>query len=372
MSTSNYVSFQCLEINQPIGILYVASIDSADLLEISYADVLRIEKRDIEKYLGVERPLSPSRVAELSKYVNTIDATFPTSIILAIASEDILDYDQVTKIMKIKRMPNVAKIIDGQHRIAGLKEFHGDKFELSVTIFIDMDIEDQGMVFATINLEQTKVNKSIAYSLYEYAKSRSPYKTCHNIAKLLNNKKDSPFKDKIKILGRATPGIYTETLTQSAFVDRLMPLLSKEPLIDRDILKRGKKLQIVPGNIERKRIFLNMFREEKDAEIARILWNYFSAISQKWPNAWFESKAGNIINRTTGFGAFMDFLPSVYSSFGKPGEIILTSQFTSVFNKIKLEDKDFNPDTYVPGAKGQRQLLEDLIQQSGLQNFEAI
>lgn len=366
MTTNEYIRFKCIEVSQPVGTFYIGSIDSQDLVKIAYADILRIEQRDVEKYLGVERPLSDDRVKEISNYVNTIDATFPTSIILAISSEEIVEYDKGKGIMKIKREENVAKIIDGQHRIAGLKAYSGNKFVLNVTIFVDIDLEDQGMVFATINLAQTKVSKSIAYALYEYARSRSPYKTCHNIAKLLNSKEGSPFKDKIKILGRATPGKYGETLTQAAFVDRLLPLISKDPMLDRDILKRGKKLDRVSINEERANIFINMFREERDAEIARIIWNYFSAVEYKWEKAWKEARSGNILNRTAGFTALMNFLPRTYLSFGKLGEIISIEDFASVFVKMTLRGDDFNPERYVPGAKGERKLFLDLCKQSGL------
>ena len=86
MNKSEFVSFKCIEVTQPIGTFYIGRMNHQDLIDISYADVLRIEKRDVERYLGVERPLSRRRVADLSKYVNTLDATFPTSIILTVST----------------------------------------------------------------------------------------------------------------------------------------------------------------------------------------------------------------------------------------------------------------------------------------------
>ena len=52
-----------------------------------------------------------------------------------------------------------AKVLDGQHRIAGLRHFkkEGEKFQVIVSIYIDMAIEDQAIVFATINKETKKV-----------------------------------------------------------------------------------------------------------------------------------------------------------------------------------------------------------------------
>lgn len=371
MTNDNYVTIRCLEITQPIGAFYIACIDRSDLVYISYADRLRIESdmRDVEQYLGVERPISAERVDNIKKYVKTVDAAFPTSIIITVSSEHI-QYDVRTGIMKVKRDQNIAKIIDGQHRIAGLDKYDGPRFELNVTIFIDMDLEDQAMVFATINLEQTKVRKSIVYALYEYTKSRSPQKTCHNIAKLLNGKENSPFNNKIKILGTATEGITGETLTQATFVERLLPLITKDPLLDRDLIKRGKKLVRAKGNENTRLIFRNMFIDEHDGEIARVLYNYFSTIQQKWPQAWNEVRSGHILNRTTGFSALMRFLPSVYCSLGGPGIVVNIDNFASVFESVTLDDYDFTSEKYKPGTSGETALFNELRTMANLSTLQ--
>ena len=65
----NSISFPCIKINQPIGEFFVGSIDCNSLREITYFDVRRIEReRDIETYLGIQRPLIQKRVKEIQKY----------------------------------------------------------------------------------------------------------------------------------------------------------------------------------------------------------------------------------------------------------------------------------------------------------------
>lgn len=364
MSSDEYITFPAVELAQPIGTFYVGVIDWQDLLQISYADIRRIEARDLERVIGIQRPLTPSRVAELKKYVTTVDASFPTSVIVAIEGEN-ADYDENTGTMKVKRDAKVAKIIDGQHRLAGLENYRGPSFQLNVTIFVDMELEDQALLFATINLKQTKVSKSLAYDLFDYATARSPQKTCHNIAKLLNMKDGSPFKDKIKILGRAT-GKPAETLTQAAFVDRLIGYVSDDPMVDRDGLKRGRKLKRADASEEKRLIFRNMFIDEKDAEIAKILWNFFDAVANRWPRAWPERIRGNILNRTTGFAALMRFLRDAYNSVARPGQIVARSEFESLFRHMELDDADFTPEIYKPGTSGESALYRDLLEQSGL------
>lgn len=86
MSANNFIEIPCMEVSQPIGTFYIGVMNSDDLLRISFADIRHLD-RDLDNYLGIQRKLSKKRVGELQKYVNTIDATFPTAVILAISSE---------------------------------------------------------------------------------------------------------------------------------------------------------------------------------------------------------------------------------------------------------------------------------------------
>ncbi len=361
----NIIEFRCIEIEQPLGKFYIGSLDHRDLLRITFADVRELEDREFDKYLGIERPLSTGRVAELKKYVNLVDASFPTSVIIAVSSEH-ADYDSKKNLMRICDDEDIAKIIDGQHRIKGLEGFQGEHFELAVTIFVDMDIDDQATVFSTINLKHTKVSKSLAYDLYEYAKARSPQKTCHNIARLLNIKDGSPFKEKIKTLGTAERA--TETLTQATFVDRLMKHISKDSMSDRDLLKRRKQPERASEKEAKRLIFRNLFLDKEDAVIARTVWNYFAAVSAKWPTAWNEVQRGNILNRATGFAALMRFLkPSFIHLPKREGKVISQRAFSGIFERIDLTDGDFNPDQFKPGSTGESELVKQLLGRSGLE-----
>jgi DGQHR domain-containing protein len=365
MNDSEWISVPCIEIQQPIGRFYIGAIDSHALVNISFADRRRIEKgeRDIEIISGIQRPLAKKRIEELRKYVQSVDASFPTGIILAIDSEN-ADYNSKAHVMKIKNDSNVAKIIDGQHRIEGLVGYEGQEaFQLNVTMFIEMDMEDQALLFATINLKQTPVGKSLAYDLYEFAETRSPQKTCHNIARLLNSRSNSPFYRRIMILGTAT-GSPSETLTQAAFIDPLLRYITQTPLTameDRDALKRGKKLPEMPPDAVRvkKLIFRNLFIQDRDAEIARVMFNYFTAVAQRWPEAWELKTPGLILNRTTGFRALMRFLGIAYMSLGREA-VFPTSEFVGIFNRVKLKSEDFTPENFKPGTSGQTELYRKL------------
>ncbi len=347
----------CLEILQPIGKYYLTVINHQDLIKISQADIRRLEKgkRELVEYTGIQRPLQKNRVKDIGKYVNLIDATFPTNIILAISSEN-ASYDASQKILTIEHEDNVAKILDGQHRIAGLKFFKDTetKFELTVAIFIDLDIEDQAQVFATINKTQTKVNKSLVADLYAFAKSRSPQRTAHVIARALNQKDGSPFKDKIKILGSAEDA-EKETITQATFVDSLLKYISSDPLGDRDVYRRGKELSPVSGHEAQRYFFRNFFIYKLDSDIAQVLMNYFSAVRRKWPTAWNEVIPNMILNRSTGFIALMRLLRNIYPDF-QALSIPSTDNFYKYFEDIDVQDDYFSKDEFFPGSTGQGKL----------------
>ncbi len=330
--TNNKIKFTCIEVKQPIGTFYMGSISHKDLIDIVWADVRGLEekRRDVEIYSGIQRELSPKRVKEISKYTNLVDATFPTGVILAVESKDI-DYDPKNHTMIITRDQNVAKILDGQHRIAGLKENAQiqREFQINVVLFVDMGLEDQAIVFATINKTHTKVNKSLAWDLFDFATTRSPQKTSHNIARALNEKEKSPFYGKIKVLGVADDK-EKETITQATFVKSLIKYISNDAMTDRDLYKRGKKPEKVSGTALQRYFFRNLFIDDKDADIAQIIWNYFASVSEKWPSAWKEVKVDMILNKSTGFVALMKFLKDAYPSFDKVGAVISKKDFDGI------------------------------------------
>lgn len=401
------VFIKCLPVTQPIGTFYIGTINAEDLVDISWADIRRIAQDDeqygpipseeddlpaidssesgspviedmdedfvslsehnFEAFLGIQRQLSTRRVKEIQQYVGNVDAAFPTSVLIALSSTQ-ASYDEETSTISVIRHSKAAKIIDGQHRIAGLRGYNGPQFDVNVSVFIDMDLQDQAMVFATINLTQTKVNKSLAYDLYEFTKTRSPQRTAHDIVRFLNYKEGSPFLSKVKMLGTGSEE-GQETITQATFVDRLLRYISRNPMSDRDVLRRGRKLSPISGIERDRQIFRNWFIDERDVHITLVLWNYFLAVQGKWPESWNQVIRGNILNRTTGFGALMRFLRVAYNSREKPGEVMLREEFEEILDKINLEEGKFTRDEYVPGSSGERKLFDAFVELSGLHRF---
>jgi len=370
------VDIPFIEVNQPIGRFYVASMKCKDILEIARFDIRRIERdetNDIDNYFGIQRKPSPNRLKEISEYVKFVDATFPNNIVIAIKSlqsevsdEKIRNIKVENGKLSIRRNEMIAQIIDGQHRLLGLQKAIDDNplfsdnlkedFELPVTIYVDMDIENQSMVFATINKAQTKVNKSLVYDLYDLANTRSPYRTAHNIVRVLNENNKSPLKNKIKMLGVADDNL-NETIAQATIVECIVKYISKNGLKDRDDLKRKVRLEI--GN-DKKLFFRNWFIQEKDLLIARTLLNYFLSIQDKWDTAWNNN---SILVKSTGIIAFMNLLSDLIKDKQFTEKEFSKELFDEIFSNVQINDNDFNNDNYPSGGIGQSKLRKELLEQ---------
>lgn len=362
-----------IEVNQPIGKFYVASMKTIDILEIARYDIRKIERdevNDIDNYFGIQRKPAPGRLKEISDYVKFIDATFPTNIVISINSFENIEANVPVKNIDVKnnklcirRAGNIAQIIDGQHRLLGLQKAIEDDslfsekiregFELSVTIYVDMDIENQSMVFATINKAQTKVNKSLVYDLYDLANSRSPYRTAHNIVRVLNENAKSPLKNKVKMLGVAEDS-ENETVAQATLVESITKYISRHPMKDRDALKKGLNL---PIDNDKKLIFRRWFSENNDLLIARTLVNYFKVVKNKWPIPW---EGNTILVKSTGMIALLRFLGDIFdgNSIDYSKEID-EEFFQNIFNEINITE-EFNNINYPSGGTGQSRFRSQL------------
>lgn len=366
--------FRAVSVTQPIGTFYVTAMPAGILSGIARADVRRFENQGtaVEEYVGIQRKLDQKRKREISQYVREGDSTFPTSIVIAIEDQRSIEFDSSTGLLSLYRVsadedgPEVtegaiATILDGQHRLAGLSEFD-TVFDLPVTIFPEIDMAEKAYIFATVNLAQTKVNSSLAYDLLSYARSRSPERSCHDVAVALNDAEGSPFEDKIKRLGSKTPGVQGETLSQATFVRALLPYISETPRIDREDLRNGIVIPQLKNAIEFKKLPLrNFFISEQDDAIVDIIWDYFDSVRKYWSKAWASNETGQIIKRTNGFRAFMNVFGSAYSVLdGNMLRQPTVSDYTAIWENSGLTDEDFNRETYLPGTSGEKRLTASL------------
>lgn len=311
--------------------------------------------------------------------MQSIDAIFSTSIVLAIRG-DCAEKIEESGTLRIfegidqetgERIPlsAVASILDGQHRVEGLKEARKMDFQVPVSIFVDADIADQAYIFATVNLAQTKVNKSLVFDLLDYATARSPQKSAHDITVALDRYDKSPFFQSIKRLGAATQGRSNETLGQATVVNGIIPLISKKPEQDRYALAKGRRVKADDSLYEATPLRA-LWVAEKDGEIAQILLQYFIAVRETWPSAWASREKGHILARTNGFRALIRLFKNLYlkerPKFDESNYIIPSDIYVNYFGKSSLTDGDFTTATFPPGTSGETALYKLLKEQLGV------
>lgn len=146
------IKITAIRLSQPIGELFIGRVPARALIELAEADIRRITDREMEIMSGIQRSLSQSRVPQIRKYIETVDASFPNSIILNLDSKFLMSRpeplpngcsDDGLYCVEIARDKNAFKIIDGQHRLSGFKGAKTDDFDLLVAFFIDLPVEDQ-------------------------------------------------------------------------------------------------------------------------------------------------------------------------------------------------------------------------------------
>lgn len=373
------ISLRVLKVDQPIGEFYIGAIDSRVLNSIATVEVREFLGGRAQDIGGIQRQLSSKRVNEISEYVNFDYATFPTSVIIAIDERNV----RLSKINScdglyelviddfqeddgtVISLQGAALIIDGQHRLAGLKQLSADsKFELNVSIFIGADIADKAEIFSTVNLAQTKVNKSLVYDLFDYASKPSPFKVAHDVVVALDSDVGGPLEGKIKRLGIVTPGRDAETLSQATVVEGILRHLPPNPSRERNKGFLGLSQAREPGESWQRYIFAPFYRSGDSSGIFAICSNYFSAVQLRWPTAWDDNEKGFILNRTNGYNALIRFLQDVYVAVAREGEVPTTDSFFKIFESMNLSAADFNTDNFKPGSSGASELYKRFLVES--------
>ncbi len=329
-----------IEIEQPIGVFYLAKIKAKDLLSIANKNLSRYE--DVER--GLQRDRSPKQVKDIEEYVLRDNATFPNTIIINIgydeSGEPNWNYDPVSNLLYIKDREDVANVLDGQHRLFGLSK--KPDFEIPVSIFLGLPFSEQGAIFATINSNQRNVDKSLVYELFGLSDRRIEESIAYNIVSALNSDKDSPWFNKVKMLGRAKND---GDISQGSF----------SKFIHENLLSKNK-------------IMRGLYESEKDEVIYRILLEYFKAVKECFPEEWENENKKYILTKTTGFNAFMSFLIDLANLSKIQNKSLDKTYFLSYLHRTKSELKTLTNTEYPSGAIGQNKIRD--ILRSGLTSEE--
>lgn len=334
----NYFNLDYIEISQNIGTFFLTKMTPFQLHQISNKNLSRY--KDAEK--GIQRDISIQKSKEIKKYIESHDATFPNTIIIGIQNNPELEkpfyFFEKNKI-HILAEDCVANILDGQHRLSGFEK-DNNKFELPVSIFLDISLAEQSKIFAKINSTQSKVSLDLVYELFSLSETRNKEKTAFAIVNELNVDKDSPWFGKIKTLSDRTGD-----MAQGSFAK----------YIHKELIDKGKILE-------------NLFNDNRDDDLKSLLMNFFIAIKNTFPEEW-ENKDNNfILTKTTGFIGSMSFFKDLIKVARNNKEAFSVDFCQNYLDRIKTMFGKLDSNSYESGVRGQAKIRD--IFRSGLTDKE--
>lgn len=274
---------------------------------------------------GIQRWLDPKRVDDIAKYCEDSSRKTPlflTPIVVSLNSDYIdgeISKDDPTGSLNLIDPPHhdMFDIIDGQHRLLGIKRYeeeYSDEnslIELPVSIILDADAYQSADIFLRINSNQKPVDWSTMYSLFGLMEKKSGKPTVQSFASkvvyILNNNESSPFHNKIKMFGRKT---------------------QKDQFISQATIGHKISDNIWLKSSGEKRTLTEYYQTDQYLFVAKIIMNIFNAFKTRYKEAWDDKH--NMVKKAVGFSAIMRLLMYIL-----PEQDDLTQQsFEQIFSNI--------------------------------------
>lgn len=215
MPSSAILRLPALEIIQgPNRVLYSFAVDGKQLT--TFATVSRIHRQSDEQLGGYQRPEVLSHIAEIRRYLESSNPMIPNAIVVAFDERVRFEpTDQPTLSLysrpgtivipvevELSDEKKPGWIVDGQQRMAAIREASIQNFPICVTAFIAKDDQEQKEQFILVNSTKP-LPKGLIYELLPTTQMTLPSllqrrRFPAQLANRLNYDPDSPFKGKIR------------------------------------------------------------------------------------------------------------------------------------------------------------------------------
>jgi DNA phosphorothioation-associated DGQHR protein 1 len=400
MSDEFPIEIPALKINQPLGVFYVTKLEARLLLQVTFSDPLRVisESNSTYQLTGSQREESLKKKKEIAGFIETVEAAFPNSIILGANYKESGELEEDEKnrwtvkdqghggcfSLVIPSSAKLASIIDGQHRLHSFEYVSPEKrsMELLCAIYLDLPNPFQAYLFATINFNQKKVDRSLAYELYgfdlegEPPHSWSPEKTAVFLTRKLNTQSDSPLYRRIiiaaqndEILFRDKPEEVDWAVSTATVVDGILRLFSSNPKRDKDIMHKepiSKRNRRMLKDIDDRAPLRELYLETNDLAIYTAVKNFFLAVNQIF---WSHASERSYIKRTVGIQALFDILRLLLKDFRENKKISV-----EFFNKylVSASNIDFSNTFFQASGIGKSRIRNIIELKIGLIDSAAI
>ncbi|AGY41052.1 DGQHR domain-containing protein [Streptococcus ilei] len=312
MSELNYIKLE-----QPVGDMFLVKMKATQVASIAASKT----RKSYNDSSGIQRKLDPHRIKSIAEFCKTKNAMFPTPIILSASS----DYFVINEEENTLTIPMISEdenkfcsIVDGQHRLEGLKESGViGNFELLVSFVFDTDPSKDAFLFSIINGNQKPVSRSLIYDLYGLSRSRTVEKTCNKIMRALNGENfdiKSELSGKIKMLGYKDEFSQNGIVSQAAMIKNLMKLITDKSERDNIDIEFGRELEQLDS---RKYIFRKNFIEGNDELIIQENIDFFNAWMKKLKEEKesYELNEYELFEKTIGFSVSYRIFRILYLSW---------------------------------------------------------
>lgn len=355
------LKINAIKVKQPIGYFYICKLNSSILARLSKADIYRISNNGDNLYEGIQRQLIPKKVKQITAYLKSKEATFPNSIILNVDKDHVISANDDSLILVDDE--STFTIIDGQHRLEGLKNSNLTNFDVVLSIFVDLELNEQSRVFVTINTEQTKIDPS--FGLYQELNDPlyTPRKMVVKLTELFNYDINSPWHKMIKLVGKkdalSTDGI----LSLSAFANPIINLVYDDSQFhDLRNLILQKYTVINENNIEeisdikinkidffeiKKSCLWDYYVDQNEKMLYKVLMNYFKAVKETFVLDWANKES--LLNKTTGYNALIKLFEDIYRSGYENGDFT-QEYFKNALEPLKKLDGTINSKYFSPSG----------------------
>ncbi|WP_246728608.1 DGQHR domain-containing protein [Rhizobium leguminosarum] len=369
--------YPALKVEQPIGTFFAVVITARILLQLSYTKAVSAElipSTGTYKVEGTQRLQDPRRLKAIAAYINQVDATFPNSIILAAnfrKDEPRVEGDRDTdlpgegdeptadaefaKRWSIEALPitngqgevigetyelvipsaeQLARVIDGQHRLFAFAEAAPDRLDqqLLCAVFIDLPAPMQATIFATINSNQKPVDKSLTYELFGYNVSDepenqwSPDKLAVFLARRLATDQDSRMRGRVAVAPRndfSSARLIEKSEMKISFatvVGGIVRLISSNPKSDTATLRTSlfnRRSSLREGKPNGPP-FRDLYIEGNDALIYAATRNFVNVADELF---WRNASSNSFIRKTVGVQALFDVYREIAGPMLKAGDL---------------------------------------------------
>ena len=306
-------------------LMYTFAVDGK--LIPSFSTISRIHRNGDNQIEGYQRPEVLSHIAEIRNYLESDAPMIPNAIVIAFdprvrfepneTVERNTDYTR-TGVLVIPIDEEVAAedkpgfIVDGQQRIAAIRDAMIESFPICVTAFITNDVREQTEQFILVNSTKP-LPKGLIYELLPGTTATLPTmlerrRFPAHLLDLLNNEPSSPLKGRIQ----------TPTTPEGSIKDNSILKMLENSLSD-GVLYRFRYVDDGPGDVD---------------SMLAVLSNFWGAVSEVFQTAWnLPARHSRLVHGAGIVG--MGFLMDAITERLRKTRIVSQQQFVEDLQPLK-------------------------------------